>query len=321
EIARAKVTNEVVRPDVQHVYPNLHDANESGFSVTFMDLPAYNQGHTYQYVLRFSNQENGEGKYTDTWSGYFHGNGQKYNGLMNENGQVYFYRDGYRQTGQQYYNNHYYYFDEVTNAMVTGLKYISNQNKTVYYASNGQLQYGEIHVGNITYYADYGSGAINGVFNNAEVIGQNPELPTGCEITAVTMMLKYAGQNVNKVQLANEMPRSNNGDYGFVGNPFSVTGWWVFPTGVAPVVNNHLGTSQVMTGASMASIQDKLLHGHLVVVWMGNMNGFINHAVTLTGYRNDILYYNNPWTAQKESMTVSQFYSHWNADKQRALSY
>ncbi|WP_035191153.1 KxYKxGKxW signal peptide domain-containing protein [Ligilactobacillus equi] len=138
EIARAKVTNEIVRPDVQHVYPNLHDANESGFSVTFTDLSAYNQGHTYQYVLRFSNQENGEGKYTDTWSGYFHGNGQKYNGLMNENGQVYFYRDGYRQTGWQDIDGHRYYFDPVTQTQakstilwVDGVAYAFNGNGDV----------------------------------------------------------------------------------------------------------------------------------------------------------------------------------------------
>ncbi|WP_225361522.1 C39 family peptidase [Limosilactobacillus reuteri] len=69
------------------------------------------------------------------------------------------------------------------------------------------------------------NGQIVAVYNDAEVISQLPELPTGCEITAVTMMLRYAGYDVNKVQLANIMPRSNNGDYGFVGNPFSLSGW------------------------------------------------------------------------------------------------
>ncbi len=183
------------------------------------------------------------------------------------------------------------------------------------------MQHGVFRIGKITYTADHMSGAIIGVYNDAEVIGQNPELPTGCEITAVTMMLRYAGANVNKIQLANEMPRSNNGDYGFVGNPFSVTGWWVFPTGVAPVVNKHLGHSQVMTGASLESIKNKLLNGHLVVAWVANMNGFVNHAIALTGYNGNILYYNNPWTARKESMSISSFYTHWNTDKQRALSY
>ena len=227
------------------------------------------------------------------------------------------------QYGQQNIDGHWYLFDKVNGAMKTDFQNLApyGQNKTVYYGSNGQMQYGVFRIGKITYTADHMSGAIIGVYNDAEVIGQNPELPTGCEITAVTMMLRYAGANVNKIQLANEMPRSNNGDYGFVGNPFSVTGWWVFPTGVAPVVNKHLGHSQVMTGASLESIKNKLLNGHLVVAWVANMNGFVNHAIALTGYNGNTLYYNNPWTARKESMSVSSFYTHWNADKQRALSY
>lgn len=165
------------------------------------------------------------------------------------------------------------------------------------------------------------AGRIIGAINNAEVICQNPELPTGCEMTAVTMMLRYAGVNINKFQVANETPRSSNGNYGFVGNPYSVTGWWVFPTGIAPVVQRHLGTSQVMTGASLAAIQDKLNIGHLVVVWMANMNGFVNHAITLTGYNANGFFYNNPWTGRKEAMSYGEFYGHWNADAQRALSY
>lgn len=165
------------------------------------------------------------------------------------------------------------------------------------------------------------AGRIIGAINNAEVICQNPELPTGCEMTAVTMMLRYAGVNINKFQVANETPRSSNGDFGFVGNPYSVTGWWVFPTGIAPVVQRHLGASQVMTGASLAAIQEKLNIGHLVVVWVANMNGFVNHAITLTGYNASGFFYNNPWTGRKEAMSYGEFYGHWNADAQRALSY
>ncbi|EDX42771.1 C39 family peptidase [Limosilactobacillus reuteri] len=165
------------------------------------------------------------------------------------------------------------------------------------------------------------NGQIVAVYNDAEVISQLPELPTGCEITAVTMMLRYAGYDVNKVQLANIMPRSNNGDNGFVGNPFSPSGWWIFPTGIAPVVDRFVGHHEIMTGASMQRIQDKLKQGHLVVAWVANVNGFVNHALALTGYDASRLFYNNPWTGRKESMTYGEFYQHWNADRQRAISY
>ena len=222
--------------------------------------------------------------------------------------------------GERYLAGHWYYFNPVDGHRSTGLTLLPD-GRYVYYAANGQMQYGRVQAGRITYFTNRASGAIEGVYNDAEVIGQNPELPTGCEITAVTMMLRYAGKDVNKIQLAREMPRSNDGNKGFVGDPFSVTGWWIFPTGVAPVVNHHLGHSEVMTGASLAAIKTKLILGHLVVAWVANVNGFVNHAIALTGYQNDRLYFNNPWTARKESMSVAEFYQHWNQDAQRALSY
>ena len=222
--------------------------------------------------------------------------------------------------GERYLAGHWYYFNPVDGHRSTGLTLLPD-GRYVYYAANGQMQYGRVQAGRITYFTNRASGAIEGVYNDAEVIGQNPELPTGCEITAVTMMLRYAGKDVNKIQLAREMPRSNDGNKGFVGDPFSVTGWWIFPTGVAPVVNHHLGHSEVMTGANLAAIKTKLILGHLVVAWVANVNGFVNHAIALTGYQNDRLYFNNPWTARKESMSVAEFYQHWNQDAQRALSY
>lgn len=222
--------------------------------------------------------------------------------------------------GERHLAGHWYYFNPVDGHRSTGLTLLPD-GRYVYYAANGQMQYGRVQAGRITYFTNRASGAIEGVYNDAEVIGQNPELPTGCEITAVTMMLRYAGKDVNKIQLAREMPRSNDGNKGFVGDPFSVTGWWIFPTGVAPVVNHHLGHSEVMTGASLAAIKTKLILGHLVVAWVANVNGFVNHAIALTGYQNDRLYFNNPWTACKESMSVAEFYQHWNQDAQRALSY
>ncbi|MEY8661311.1 C39 family peptidase, partial [Ligilactobacillus faecis] len=276
------------------------------------------------YLLNHTQVITGQQKLNGTWYYFDLATGVMARGfqyLADQNKTVYYNEQGQMQYGQQKIAGHWYLFDTFNGAMKTGLQYISEQNKTVYYANNGQMQYGTVRAGKITYYTDLVTGSIIGVLNDAEVIGQNPELPTGCEITAVTMMLRYAGKDVNKIQLAHEMPRSNNGDYGFVGDPFSVTGWWVFPTGVAPVVDHHLGTSKVMTGASWSEIYQQLLKGHLVVAWVAHMNGFINHAVTLTGYHNGLVYYNNPWTAHKEQLTLGQFYTHWNADRQRALSY
>ncbi len=70
----------------------------------------------------------------------------------------------------------------------------------------------------------------------APLIGQRPELPTGCEITATTMMLQFAGANVTKLSLAKEMPRSSNPNKGFVGSPYSTSGWYIYPAGLMSLV-------------------------------------------------------------------------------------
>ena len=46
-----------------------------------------------------------------------------------------------------------------------------------------------------------GKGALPAEF---EIIRQMPELPTGCEITALTMMLNYYGYSVDKMTMASE---------------------------------------------------------------------------------------------------------------------
>lgn len=66
EIARKRV-NSISRPDVQRAYPNIINAGESGFNVTFdFDKAAY-AGHQIQVVSRYSDADNGEGNRTDVW--------------------------------------------------------------------------------------------------------------------------------------------------------------------------------------------------------------------------------------------------------------
>lgn len=158
---------------------------------------------------------------------------------------------------------------------------------------------------------------------NVPLVGQRPQLPTGCEITATTMMLKYAGAKVTKLQLAKEMPRTktHNGNLGFVGNPYSSSGWWIYPKALTKLVKHHVGSAKNMTGASFAKLKHQIDLGHPVVVWVANVDGFVNHAVTLSGYSAHRAYYNDPWTKKKTSMTQKQFATHRKHDAYRALSY
>jgi len=156
---------------------------------------------------------------------------------------------------------------------------------------------------------------------NVPLIAQRPQLPTGCEITATTMMLKYAGAKVTKMSLAKEMPRSSNPNKGFVGSPYSRSGWWIYPKGLMKTVRRHIGSAKDMTGASFKQMKTQINRGHPVVIWVAGVDGFVNHAITLSGYSSTRAYYNDPWTKRKTSMSLASLHNHRKHDAYRALSY
>lgn len=72
EITRTRVTNNVSRPDVQRVYPNVYNSQNSGFNVTFLSTTglqqAINRGDRFQVIDRYSASEGGNTNYVDYWS-------------------------------------------------------------------------------------------------------------------------------------------------------------------------------------------------------------------------------------------------------------
>ncbi|BDZ30003.1 C39 family peptidase [Lactiplantibacillus sp. WILCCON 0030] len=155
------------------------------------------------------------------------------------------------------------------------------------------------------------------------VVSQLPELPTGCEITAVDMMLQYAGAKVNKNQLANEMPRSDDPNEGFVGDPHSEYGYglYVYPRGLLTTVQRHAGSAVDLTGISLTQLKAQITRGHPVVVWVTNIDGFASHALTVTGFEPMRIYFNDPWTGQAASLSNDAFNLAWQGNGSRALSY
>lgn len=255
--------------------------------------------------------------------------------------------DGRALSGVQKWQGTYYYFDPST-YLLSGENYVQSQWGLWYMVgTNGALVTGPYRWQGTWYYFDPSSyllarnsteriggasyytnadGVITSVVNDAPAISQRPELPTGCEMTAVTMMLQYAGVKISKTQVANETPRSSNPYYGFVGNPYGTSGYglWVAPSGIASVVQKNLGRSWNMTGCSLSAIQSQLINRHLVVVWQAHMHGFGTHAITLTGFNNSGFYYNDPWTGEKNAfMTYRTFDYNWRDDpaSRGALSY
>ncbi|MFD1472370.1 C39 family peptidase [Companilactobacillus mishanensis] len=152
------------------------------------------------------------------------------------------------------------------------------------------------------------------------MISQRPELPNGCEITAVTMMLQYGGANVNKMQLAQEMPRSSDPNYGYIGQPWDNTGITIFPSALMNLVEKYAGSAKDLTGSNLDAIKYQINIGHPVVTW-NTLHGFPYHALVVTGYDSQYVYYNDCWTNQTTRMDINTFVANWNTQSRRAISY
>ena len=142
-----------------------------------------------------------------------------------------------------------------------------------------------------------------------DIIEQYPELPTGCEITAMTMVLNYYGYQVNKVTMALDyMPkvqaefyRSEDGrlmgpdlENFFVGDPTEETGYICGTGAIVTAANRYLAdvgsdlTAAAMKNAQPEKLYDLIDQGTPVVIWCTiNME---DRAETDGWYREDGTY-------------------------------
>ena len=74
------------------------------------------------------------------------------------------------------------------------------------------------------------------------VVYQNPELPTGCECSSLTMALNTLGFGVDKLTMADQYLVYSSEDYkvGFSGSPYSPEGAGIWPPGLVKSANNFL---------------------------------------------------------------------------------
>lgn len=119
-----------------------------------------------------------------------------------------------------------------------------------------------------------------------DVLLQKPELPNGCEITALAALLIQRGYSVNKVGLSDiYLPkqaffRKGGKLYGadpnqaFSGDPKDPTGWFVYAPPTVMAGNAYLNdqSSPVravdITGASRDAIMEHILAGTPVAMWV-----------------------------------------------------
>lgn len=188
------------------------------------------------------------------------------------------------------------------------------------------------------------------------IISQLPELKNGCEITSLTMMFNHVGISVDKLTLANKVKKDNtpltyNGEtiatwgnphVGFVGDITGKTpGYSIYPEALTPLIEEYMpGKSLNLTGTSYEEIEKVLFDNRPVLVWITNdfkpptrpaqwiSNGetisiyFSQHAVLLTGYDKDNVYYNDPLSNTKnKSVSKEVFKAIWGTMGNKAISY
>ncbi len=190
------------------------------------------------------------------------------------------------------------------------------------------------------------------------LILQNPELPRGCEVTCLAMLLQYAGVPVDKMTLAEEIKKDPTpyqikkgkiyfGDpyYGFVGNMYTLRqpGYGVYHGPVRELLEKYMpGCTIDLTGCAFEDILLFISEG--VPVWaVANATfapltarefqtwhtpqgpveiSYREHAVLLTGYDAQYVYFNDPLSSRKNKRADrAKFTAAWEQMGCQAVSY
>jgi uncharacterized protein YvpB len=188
---------------------------------------------------------------------------------------------------------------------------------------------------------------------SAPHIQQLPELPRGCEVTSLAMMLQHAGVKVSKMELAkriNKVPFSKNGlrgnpNDGFVGNmyTFSAPGLGVYHKPILKLADKYLPNRVVdLTGKDFSHVYRMLDQGQPVWVitnsWYKELSAsqfstwqtskgpvqitYREHSVLVTGYDSNNIYVNDPlFPKANRALNKKSFIDAWNQMGKQAISY
>lgn len=173
------------------------------------------------------------------------------------------------------------------------------------------------------------------VLLDVQVISQLPELPRGCEVTSLAMLLNYSGIDIDKLTLAKEIKKEKigisvengkkyygNPHHGFVGDIYSLKnfGLGVYHEPIRELAETYLPNQ--IRDFSNGEFNEILYHlGKKRPVWViintqynhlspnhfqtwNTKAGTIEitykeHSVLITGYDHDYIYFNDPLTNTK----------------------
>lgn len=184
------------------------------------------------------------------------------------------------------------------------------------------------------------------------LICQYPELPTGCEVTTLTMLLRYNGLSLNKLEVAKDMPQTNlpqlrdgvlvgeSPSTAFIGDPTTDYSFGVFHEPMLSMIDDYFpGQGQNLTGHSFEDVlltvaKDQpvmawasigmlpltytvgwQLQDNTTFQWPGN-----EHAVLITGYTTNDIIVNDPYSGKKRKYNRSLFEKRWLQMGQQAIT-
>lgn len=162
-------------------------------------------------------------------------------------------------------------------------------------------------------------------------LSQYPELPTGCESVAATMVLQYYGVDITAgefvsswLECSDNFYKENGKRYGpdpnkvFAGNPFSNYSYGCFPEPIVNAINRNSTDckAQKITGKTLEELcAAYIAHGKPLLIWatMGMRESYPGdswyledgseftwtaqeHCLVLVGYNDDRYFLNDPMT-------------------------
>ncbi len=147
---------------------------------------------------------------------------------------------------------------------------------------------------------------------------QEPELPTGCEVTSLSMVLQYEEMEVDKQELADEYLIYNREDdnlaVGYVGDPYDVTGAGCFAPALAATADNYFKEKKLdyraydITDTEFDELLAYVAAGTPVMVWTTMYMDEPDFTGEVGEY-NDREY---PWYRQEHCVVLSGYnYDDW----------
>lgn len=185
---------------------------------------------------------------------------------------------------------------------------------------------------------------------NVPLENQMPDLPNGCEVTSLSMLMNYYGIKVSKNELAETIQHvdsfTDGGKYrgnphqGFVGHmTIANAGWCVYNEPLYNVARKYTSHIENITGSDFLSLIKLVSNGHPVMIittttfnkvnnmqtWDTN-TGKVNvtpssYACVITGYSKPkkVVYVNNPYGYKNQPVNWKNLQASYNQQGRQAL--